>query len=255
MNVDKYHRHAGPMTQNPYDFRSEIHLMRLERTFLMQRSLTLTLALLAAMALPAAWCGAQAQPAADHHLAIGVVRMADITRLFSEFKKLDTERQAKGTEFQQLRQRGQMELQEMQKKRDVNDRQGSQQWIDDTNALDERMASLDTWAKVTDRQLTRWEKKRLLEIYDHISDAAAQVAQAQHLDLVLCDQSLEIGPNMDLVSPEGLNQALTTRTVLFSNKKADITQDVLTQAEAMSAKATSTPAPAITPPAPAPNGH
>jgi hypothetical protein len=60
---------------------------------------------------------------------------------------------------------------------------------------------------------------------------------------------------MDVVSPDQLNLALTTRTVLFSNKKADITQEVLTQAEAMSTKAGATPAPPITPPAPAPSGH
>lgn len=222
----------------------------------MQRSvLAKTLSLIAAIGLLTSWCPADPQPAGDHRLAIGVVRMADIQRQFSEFKKMDTEGQAKVNEFQQMRQRGEMELQEMQKKRDVNDRQGSQQWIDDTNAIDEKMAGLDTWAKVTDRQLTRWQKQRLKEINDHIADAAAQVAQGQHLDLVLCDQALEIGPNMDLVSPDRLTMALTTRTVLFANKKADITQEVLTQAEAISAKATTIPAPPITPPAPAPAGH
>lgn len=216
----------------------------------------LCLTMLFVMALPLnAPCAAQPQPAGDHHLTIGVVRMTEIQRQFSEFKKLDAERQARANEFQQQQQQRAMELQEMQKKRDVNDRPGSQQWIDDTNAIDEKMTKLDTWGKVTDRQLTRWEKQRLKDIYDRVADAAAQVAQAQNLDLVVCDQSLEIGPNMDLVSPERLNLALTTRTVLFANKKADITQEVLTQAEAMSARATLTPAPPITPPAPAQSGH
>jgi Skp family chaperone for outer membrane proteins len=98
-------------------------------------------------------------------------------------------------------------------------------------------------------QLERWYKQSLKGMYDHMADAAAQVASQQHLDLVIADQSPEIGPDLEKANIGQLEAALAARAVLFANKKADITEDVLTVVEANFAKQNPSPGP---PPLPAP---
>ena len=46
-------------------------------------------------------------------------------------------------------------------------------------------------------KLERWYKQSLKGMYDHIAEATAQVAQKENLDLVIADQSPDIGPDLD----------------------------------------------------------
>jgi hypothetical protein len=69
---------------------------------------------------------------------------------------------------------------------------------------------------------------------------------------VLADESPDIGPDMDKVTSQQLQAVLASRAVLFANKKADITQEVLTTVEFNFAKSGPVPAPA---PIPGPAGH
>lgn len=218
----------------------------------MQRfSLGLALALFAGVGLFNPWCSAQARPAGDHVLAIGVIRTGEIMRNMAEMKKFQTDGRARLTELQQQQQQRELELQDLQKHRDNNLKQGSQQWVDETSKIDTKTAELNIWKQVSSMQLERWQKTTVKEMYDHVAAATAQVAEAQHLDLVIADESPEIGPDMDKVSSAQLEAALASRAVLFANKKADITQDVLTQVDANFAKQGSIAGP---PPIPAPAG-
>jgi Skp family chaperone for outer membrane proteins len=220
----------------------------------MQRTaLTFAIALCVGIGLLTPTCPAQPHPAGDHLLAIGVIRMGDVMRQMQEMKKFDSDRRARLTEFQQQQQQREMALQELQKHRDNDTKQGSQQWTDETNIMDQKLSELDGWEKVTQMQLERWQKTKLKEMYDHISAAAAQVAEQQHLDLVIADQSPDIGPDMDKVSPAKLEQALSERTVLFANKKADITTDVLTMVDTNFMRQGAVTGPQL--PAPGPVAH
>lgn len=203
----------------------------------MQRiPLGFALALIASISAMNSWCSAQPRPANDHLLAIGVIRTGEIMRNMAEMKKFQTDGRARLTELQQQQQQRELELQDLQKHRDNNLKQGSQQWIDETNKIDQKTAELNIWKQVSSVQLERWQKQTVKDMFDHVAAATAQVAEAQHLDLVIADQSPDIGPDMDKVSSAQLEAALGSRAVLFANKKADITQDVLTQVDANFAK-------------------
>lgn len=194
------------------------------------------LVFLVGIGLPNCWCSAQARPANDHVLAIGVIHIEDILKNMAEMKKFQSDGQARLTELRQQQQQFELELQDLQKHRDNNLKQGSQQWIDETSKMDDKAAKLEVWKQVAQLQMDRWQKQTLTAMYDHISTAAAQVAESQHLDLIVADQSPQIGPDMDKVDMAKLQLALQSRMVLFADKKADITQDVLTQVDANFAK-------------------
>jgi Skp family chaperone for outer membrane proteins len=208
--------------------------------------------LLCTVALLTPWSAGPARAAADHQIAIGVVRTGEIIRGMAEMKKMQTDGRAKLADLQQQQQQLEKELQDLTQHRDNMDKPGSQQYIDDSNKIDEKQVHLEMWGRISSLQLDRWKKQALKDMYDHVAAATAQVAEQQHLDLVLADESPDIGPDMDKVTSQQLQAVLASRAVLFANKKADITQEVLTTVEFNFAKSGPVPAPA---PIPGPAGH
>ena len=197
-------------------------------------------ALIAGATLVASWdCSpAQAAPAAagDHQLAVGVVNTTRVLRTMQETKKLDADFRGQNTALAQQQRQKEVEIEELQKHRDGNLKPGSQQWNDETESIDKKRAELEVWKRMSTVQLERSYKISLKGIYDHIAAASEQVATQQHLDLVIADQSPEIGPDLEAADVRALQAALAARAVLFSNKRADITEDVLTVVEANFAK-------------------
>jgi Skp family chaperone for outer membrane proteins len=197
-------------------------------------------------------CKAEQRPVADHQLAIAVVRTEKIVRQMQELKKYQDDLRVRVRDLQQQQQQRELELQDLQKHRDVNDKQGSQQWIDDTNAFDDKASKLEAWGNLSKTQLERWKVQRIKDMFDHLAAATAQVAEQQHLDLVIADQSPSIGPDLDQVTAEKLQGLLAMRAVLFATKKVDITEDVLTVVEANYARgAAASGTPQLNVPAPA----
>ena len=197
----------------------------------------LTASLLTAAAFLFAGATAHAAPAGqDHALAIGVVNMTKVVRSISETKKMESDLRGRNQALGQQQQQKEAELQELQKHRDENVKPQSAQWDDETAAIDKKRAELEVWTAMNRTAVERLQKQLIKSIYDHISAAAAEVAENQHLDLVIADQSSEIGPDLDRAPIQQLEIALSSRAVLFSNKKADITEEVLTQVEADFAK-------------------
>jgi Skp family chaperone for outer membrane proteins len=211
------------------------------------------LASICAAALLGPWGSSPARAAGDHPIAIGVVRTGDVIRGMSEMKKMQTDGHARLAELQQKEQQLEKELQALQQHRDNQVKPGSQQFIDESNQIDEKQVQLQMWGQVSSMQLDRWKKQVMKDIYDHVAAATAQIAEQQHLDLVIADENPEIGPDMDKVTSQQLQAILASRAVLFCNKKADITGEVAAQVEADFAKqGQAAGAPPI--PAPAP-GH
>ena len=177
---------------------------------------------------------AQADPATgnDRSLAIGVVNTTHILRTMHEAKKLEDDYRAKAMDFDTQQKQRTAKLQDMQKHRDDNFKPGSSQWTEETDAIDTASAELQVWATLRHLELDRMQKQGLKSLYDHIAVAASEVAQQQHLDLVIADQAPEIGPDLEKANIGQLQAALAARAVLYSDKKADITEDVLTRVEA-----------------------
>jgi Skp family chaperone for outer membrane proteins len=198
-------------------------------------------AFLAGIALLSGFCPAQA--AGGHQLNIGVVNTTRILRRMQETKKLDADFRAKQAELAQQQQQRDAEIQDLQKHRDNNLKPGSQQYRDESAKVFQKRSELEVWKQMSSLQAEQWYKESLKGVYDHITQAAAQIAEAQHLDLVIADQSPEIGPDLEKVNVQQLQAALASRAVLYSNKRADITEDVLTQVEANYARQAPPPGP------------
>jgi Skp family chaperone for outer membrane proteins len=208
-------------------------------------------ALIAGALLLVSWdaCSAQGAPpaAGDHMLAIGVVNTTRVLRTMQETKKLDADFRGQNTALSQQQRQKEMDIEELQKHRDQNLKPGSQQWNDETDTIDNKRSELEVWKRVSTVKLERSYKLSLKGIYDHIAAAAEQVAMQQHLDLVIADQTPEIGPDLEAADVRALQAALAARAVLFANKKADITEDVLTAVEANFAKTNPAPGPGPVP--------
>lgn len=207
----------------------------------------LALALVAAVIALAGESAPAAPAANDHRLAIGVVKTLKILRAMHESKKLEDDIRAKAGEFDNEQKQRTAKLQEMQKQRDETYKPGSEQWTGQTVAIDKADAELQVWTELRRRELERMRKDGLKALYDHIGVAAAEVAQQLHLDLIIADQSPEIGPDMEKVNSGQLQALLAARAVLYADKNADITEEVLTRVEAnfKSTNPSAGPAPAI----------
>lgn len=203
-------------------------------------------AMFLAGAMPRA-AAADATPANDHHLAIGVVRTTQILRAMHEAASLEGQFRTQQADLQGKQQQLEQEIVDMVHHRDQN-KPGSQQWLAENDDIDKKRIDLEAWKSMANLKLERWYKQSLKGMYDHIADATAQIAEQEHLDLVIADQSPDIGPDLDKANAGQLEAALASRAVLFANKKADITQEVLTVVEANFAKQNPTSGP---PPLPA----
>ncbi|HSU68848.1 MAG TPA: OmpH family outer membrane protein [Tepidisphaeraceae bacterium] len=165
---------------------------------------------------------------ADHQLAIGVVNTTRVLRNMDEAKRLEADFRAQQQSLQAQQQQKEQEIGNLEKHRESGAKPGSDQWNDETNTIDTKRADLEVWRNVQNVQLERQYKRSIAKMYDHIAAAAAEVARQQNLDLIIADQAPEIGPDLDKATVAQLSAALAARAVLFSNKKADITEDVLT---------------------------
>lgn len=172
----------------------------------------------------------------DHILRIAVVNTTRIVRSMHEVQKFQEEFRLKNRDLAQQQQAKQQELIDMQNHRDTNIKPGTKQWQDETDQIDEKQAAFAVWKDKSRVQLERSYKQNLRAVYDHIGTATAQVAQRLQLDLVIADQTPEFGPDIDKITVPQMEEVLQRRAVLYANKKADITEDVLTQVEADYAK-------------------
>jgi len=192
-----------------------------------------------ALLLSCSIAGAQAQPptaANDHNLKVAVVRVSYIYRNMQESAQA----------FQNLKARvGQMQQEEGARRKALEDldnqlkqlKPGSPQWVSMRNQLDDKKFELDSWGKKMQLELDREKKSVLMDQYRHVNEAVQNIAEQQHIDLVISDYTPEIvGPDFDGIPQDRLEQLILSRAVLFAGKKADITQEVLTILDANFAK-------------------
>jgi Skp family chaperone for outer membrane proteins len=167
-------------------------------------------------------------PVADHVPQIAVVRTAYVTHNSIEWKQMSQGIQVRLKEIRDEQARKTAEIDKLTEQQSQL-KQGSAQWIDLRDQIDDKKLGLEMWAKKMDLELQRREKSGIKTIYDHVSQAVQKIAEDRHYDLVLADNSPEFtGPDLDRLTSVQLQQALAMRAVLFTTKKADITEEVLT---------------------------
>ena len=85
----------------------------------------------------------------------------------------------------------------------------------------------DAWAKETQLDFDRNRKNKIRNLFNEISDAIAQVAVKDGLNLVITDQRPKIPDNLDGIDAQQLQQLIGARTVLYSDGGRDISQKVI----------------------------
>lgn len=185
-------------------------------------------------------------PAANAQQKVAVVRVGDVVSNMAEGKKAAQAATARDTDAKQEGARKQQELQTLEGSLQQLKR-GSQQWMQTRDQLEDKQLANQVWAKKMEITLGRAAKDDVRRMFDHVTEATQQVAQEQHINLVMADNSPDIGPNVDQLTVQQFASVLAQRNVLFADKTVDITQDVLTRVDAIYAKqnqGAASPAPA-----------
>jgi Skp family chaperone for outer membrane proteins len=101
--------------------------------------------------------------------------------------------------------------------------------------LDQAMADFDSWGKVVRLQAEREQKQTMVMLFDKIQAAVTQIAKEDQIDIVLADQGPDIGNTEDLTFDQ-LRALINQKDVLFTSKRADISDEVLTLLDAQYTK-------------------
>ena len=103
------------------------------------------------------------------------------------------------------------------------------------DTLDKAMADFDSWGKLVRLQAERDQKETMILLFNEIQVAVGQVAKQDNFDIVIADQGSDLS-NTEGMSFDQLRAVINQKDVLFTSKKADISDEVLTLLDAQYAK-------------------
>jgi Skp family chaperone for outer membrane proteins len=185
---------------------------------------------LSAVALlsPAGFAAAQDGP------KIATVNPAKVFNEMQETKdlkqKMENDRQA----IQAEGKRRAEELEEAKKARAML-LEGSEDFNKKNQDMIKKAVELQVWQELIKADLARQQKSQMKNLFEKIEQATKEVAEAKKLDLVIVEQKIELptDPNtMEQINVDQLRGLINQRTVLYSNGKFDITNDVLANVDA-----------------------
>lgn len=185
--------------------------------------------LVAALALFAA------APAATFAQAQKVVS-ANMQRIFSdaqERKDLEGKFKARGQEAQQAAQSGQQRLRDLQGKRDQF-RPGSADYEKANDELSRAAAEVQVNAAVSQQSLIREQKRSTRQMVEKIVAAVGELAKEKGYSIVLMQM---VPPDLseeqfDRMTPDQLNQLLSSRNVMYVAPDVDVTAEVVARLDA-----------------------
>jgi Skp family chaperone for outer membrane proteins len=193
-----------------------------------RRSLCVLALSAVAFVLPARVAWAQEGP------HIGIVNPAKIFNEMQETKdlkqKMENDRQA----IQAEAKRRADDLEEAKKARAL-----FTEGTDDFNKKNQEMirkaVELQVWQEMIKADLARQQKTQMKNLFEKIEAATKEVAETKKLDLVLVEQKIDLpsDPNtMEQINVDQLRNLINQRSVMYSNGKFDITNDVLASVDA-----------------------
>jgi len=89
-----------------------------------------------------------------------------------------------------------------------------------------------TWARITQANIERNQKLQMVNLFNKITAAVAQVATQKGIDLVVAEIRPELPDNLDQFNVEQVRQLINNRNVLFSTATVDISNDVINSMDA-----------------------
>jgi Skp family chaperone for outer membrane proteins len=145
-------------------------------------------------------------------------------------QKMENDRQA----IQAEGKRRAEELEEAKKARAML-LEGSEDFNKKNQDMIKKAVELQVWQELIKADLARQQKSQMKNLFEKIEQATKEVAEAKKLDLVIVEQKIELptDPNtMEQINVDQLRGLINQRTVLYSNGKFDITNDVLANVDA-----------------------
>ena len=195
--------------------------------FLRRSICTLALAT-AAFLLPARFAAAQDGP------RIATVNPAKVFNDMQETKDLKQKMESDRQAIQNEAKRRADDLEEAKKKLTIFN-EGSEEYNKASKDAIEKAVGLQTWQELIKADLARQQKVQMKNLFEKIEQATKDVAEAKKLDLVLVEQKIDLptDPNvMGQINVDQLRQLINQRSVMYSNGKFDITNDVLARVDA-----------------------
>jgi Skp family chaperone for outer membrane proteins len=181
-----------------------------------------------ALVLPARLASAQEGP------RIGIVNPAKIFNEMQETKDLKQKMESDRQAIQAEAKRRADDLEEAKKARAL-----FTEGTDDFNKKNQEMirkaVELQVWQEMIKADLARQQKTQMKNLFEKIEAATKEVAESKKLDLVLVEQKIDLpsDPNtMEQINVDQLRNLINQRSVMYSNGKFDITNDVLANVDA-----------------------
>jgi len=181
-----------------------------------------------ALVLPARLASAQENP------RIGIVNPAKIFNEMQETKDLKQKMENDRQSIQAEAKRRADDLEEAKKARAL-----FTEGTDDFNKKNQEMirkaVELQVWQEMIKADLARQQKTQMKNLFEKIEAATKEVAETKKLDLVLVEQKIDLpsDPNtMEQINVDQLRNLINQRSVMYSNGKFDITNDVLASVDA-----------------------
>jgi Skp family chaperone for outer membrane proteins len=179
----------------------------------------------AALILPAGVAAAQDNP------RIATVNPARVFNEMQETKdlkqKMENDRQTITAEGQKRQQ----DIEEARKKRQLF-QEGSEEAVKANKDLVAKTLEAQVWQELIKADLARQQKVQMKSLFEKIEAATNEVAAARKLDLVIVEQRVDLPADLEQINVDQLRGLINQRTVMFNNKKYDITNEVLTAVDA-----------------------
>jgi len=168
----------------------------------------------------------------DHVLKIGVVDAGKVYDSMSEFRETMAGLQQQRMEFGKEEQKRAEEINDLKKQLEQL-REDSPQWNAVRGQILDKSAAIKAQEEVWNLQIQQLQKNAIKLAHRHLLDAAAKVAKDRQLNLVLADSDPDLSTaHLDPMAAQQVAQLVAGRAVLYSDAKADITQEVLARLEA-----------------------
>ena len=162
---------------------------------------------------------------------IAVVNPAKVFNEMQETKDLKQKMEADRKTITDEGQRRGQEVEDAKKRRALFN-EGTDDFNKANKEYLEKVISAQAWQELIKADLQRQQKSQMKTLFEKIEQATKEVAEAKKLDLVLVEQKTDLPADLDQINVDQLRGLINQRSVLYSNGKFDITNDVLARVDA-----------------------
>ena len=128
-----------------------------------------------------------------------------------------------------------IEAQDQERKQKVKDLQGARDALkadapgyEKANQdLFQAVIEYQTWAQITQANVQRNQKMLMVNLFNKITAAVAEVATQKGIDLVIAEQRADLPDTLDQLKIEEVRALLNSRNILYATASVDIGNDVI----------------------------